>query len=290
MSEFKYACPVCGQHIKCDSSQSGSVMECPTCFQKITVPQAPATDDPKFIITGTKVGERPVPSAPTGAGTALPPKKSSPAPAIAFVIVILLCAAGAAAFMFRGRFSHSTPQPTNTVGAATDGTNPAPVSNPPPPQPVVAAPPANDTNWTLTLGEAVVPETPAAGRIHGRNYLTGRAYLEAGTLTMRTANQGPPDLGLSVYLHANRSQDLAGQTISVTSDSTNAPRVRLRWKNDEQKSQLVDIPAGYALKIEFGQLVGNRLPGKIYLSTPDDEKSYVAGTFNADIRKPKPPK
>ena len=56
MSEFKYACPVCGQHIKCDSSQSGTVMECPTCFQKIIAPQAPATDDPKFIITGTKSG------------------------------------------------------------------------------------------------------------------------------------------------------------------------------------------------------------------------------------------
>ncbi len=41
MSEFKYACPVCGQHIKCDSSQSGTQMECPTCFQKIVVPQAP---------------------------------------------------------------------------------------------------------------------------------------------------------------------------------------------------------------------------------------------------------
>ena len=33
-------------------------MECPTCFQKITVPQAPASADPKLIIAGTKVGER----------------------------------------------------------------------------------------------------------------------------------------------------------------------------------------------------------------------------------------
>ena len=56
MSEFKYACPVCGQHVICDSSQAGSVLECPTCFQKITVPQAPASDEQKFIITGTKVG------------------------------------------------------------------------------------------------------------------------------------------------------------------------------------------------------------------------------------------
>jgi len=102
MSEFKFVCPVCGQHIKCDSSQSGSTMECPTCFQKITAPQAPATDDPKFILTGTKVGERPVPAAMANAGTATPPapEKDSYVPAI--VLVVLLCAAAVALYAFRG--------------------------------------------------------------------------------------------------------------------------------------------------------------------------------------------
>ena len=33
-------------------------MDCPTCFQKITVPQAPASDDQKFILTGSKVTEK----------------------------------------------------------------------------------------------------------------------------------------------------------------------------------------------------------------------------------------
>lgn len=73
MSEFKYACPVCGQHMKCDSSQAGTVMECPTCFQKITAPQAPASEDQKFILTGTKVGER---SAPKGLGGDLSPVRA----------------------------------------------------------------------------------------------------------------------------------------------------------------------------------------------------------------------
>jgi len=33
-----------------------------------------------------------------------------------------------------------------------------------------------------------------------------------------------------------------------------------------------------------------RMPGKIYLALPDDLKSFVAGTFNAEIRKPPAPK
>jgi hypothetical protein len=45
---------------------------------------------------------------------------------------------------------------------------------------------------------------------------------------------------------------------------------------------------GYALRLDWGQISGNRLPGKIYLCAPDETKSYVAGTFNADIRKARP--
>jgi DNA-directed RNA polymerase subunit RPC12/RpoP len=127
MSEFKYACPVCGQHMKCDSSQSGTVMECPTCFQKITAPQAPATDAPKFIITGTKVGERPIPTAPVASGTAIPPEKDFPA--TTFVLIVLLCAVIGAAFLFRGKIFKTFPTKKIAVAhVSSTPSNPAPGS------------------------------------------------------------------------------------------------------------------------------------------------------------------
>src|SRR6516165_7849926 len=98
MSEFKYACPVCGQHIRCDSSQSGSIMECPTCFQKITVPQAPASEEQKLILTGTKVSEKKY-SLPIDEGGVITLEKKSPVAGILFVIVVL-AVAGASAFYF----------------------------------------------------------------------------------------------------------------------------------------------------------------------------------------------
>src|ERR1039457_7177845 len=99
MSEFKYACPVCGQHIQCDSTQSGTVMECPTCFQKITAPQAPKTDDPKFIITGTKVGERPIPRVLGGDLNPVRARKNSWW--VASLILMLAVVAAAAGACFR---------------------------------------------------------------------------------------------------------------------------------------------------------------------------------------------
>jgi hypothetical protein len=99
MSEYKFACPVCGQHIMSDSSRSGSVMECPTCFQKITAPQAPATNDSKFILSGTKVAERPNP--PFILPKTISVKNGSPFGAMIWIVVVVAALAGA--FIFRGK-------------------------------------------------------------------------------------------------------------------------------------------------------------------------------------------
>ena len=133
MSELKYACPVCGQHMMCDSTQSGTTMECPTCFQKIVAPQAPSTADPKFIITGTKVGERPIPAVVANAG-ALPaprPEKSFPGPAVVFVV--LFFAAAATLFVFHGKIFKSSSSGGNHDTSASNA-NPTPV--PPPTKPI----------------------------------------------------------------------------------------------------------------------------------------------------------
>jgi len=41
--------------------------------------------------------------------------------------------------------------------------------------------------------------------------------------------------------------------------------------------------AKYALRLEFGQESGGKLPGKLYLCLPDESKSCVAGTFTAEV-------
>jgi hypothetical protein len=40
----------------------------------------------------------------------------------------------------------------------------------------------------------------------------------------------------------------------------------------------------------FGQATNAHIPGRIYLCLPDPARSFVAGAFDAEIRKPSPPK
>jgi len=283
MSEFKYACPVCGQHIKCDSSQAGTVMDCPTCFQKITVPQAPTGEDQKLIITGSKVSEKPlIARGLETSGPVTPAKKFSGVLAVIMILVFMGVAAAAVywATIIRPR------QLSSQAGHATDGPS---ADNPSkPPKPVIVAPPANDANWMLVLGTNEIPDDPVAGRIHGQDFIVEQATFRNGSLTLRQGAHGSTEFGAIINFSGAQADELSGKTINVMTNAEKAARISLRWKDDSGTVQKPNYEAGYAMRLEFGTLANNRLQGKIYLCLPDEEKSYLLGSFNADARKPKP--
>jgi hypothetical protein len=199
--------------------------------------------------------------------------------AAAFVVVLVL-AAGGAVLAFRGKIfnagtAQNPPPATNEVAKAT---KPAPV-----------APHASDTNWLLALGTNAIPDAPVAGRIHGHDFIIERAVLYNGTLTLREGTRGPVTFGVTINFSGALPEALSGQTINVMTNADAAARVTLHWQDDADSEKVI-FNNGYALRLEFGALEKNRLPGKIYLCLPDPEKSYLLGTFNADARKPKPKK
>jgi hypothetical protein len=278
MSEFKFACPVCGQHMQCDSSQGGTVMECPTCFQKITAPQAPSSDEQKFIITGTKKGGRPASTIPETASNFTSAKKSFPG--VAVVLIILICIASAAGFVYRGTIFKSANPPT------------APAAPPSPSLPVVVVPanlplPAATNYWTLDVNAVGTPEVPAGGKVHGKMFTGQKMVLNNDGLTIRTASY-PPEAGITIYLRPDPIESLFGKSIAFETNTPGAPPVYLRWK-DVQGQAAQQAETGYAMRIEFGQPTSNSISGKIYLCTPDEMKSYVVGRFNAEIVKTRPP-
>ncbi|MGD1087241.1 MAG: hypothetical protein ABR955_00740 [Verrucomicrobiota bacterium] len=60
ISELKFACPVCEQHIACDPALGGLQMECPTCFRQIIIPKAPTGATTTLILQAKQArGQRP---------------------------------------------------------------------------------------------------------------------------------------------------------------------------------------------------------------------------------------
>jgi len=239
--------------------------------------------DPKFVIKGTKVGERPIPAAVAdsrAASTPAPQEKSS-LPAILFIV--LLCAAAVALFAFQGRIFKSAGGQDAPVSSPPQ----KPVSQPPPPKPALVAPSANDVLWMLNLDAATIPDSPAAGRIHGQDFIVEHANFQNGTLVLRTGLRGPVDFGIVISFYTVPVEALVAQTFNITTNTEKATHVTLCWNNSMSAGR-VSFYSGYAMRLEFGVVMNNHLPGKIYLCTPDAEKSYLLGTFNADIRRPTP--
>jgi hypothetical protein len=267
MSEFKFACPVCGQHITADSSTGGGQIACPTCFQKIVVPQAPASAETKFILSAAQVGKpRPLPGETALQAGPLAPARARSSVWGLVALLLLVCAAGAAVFFFRDRiFKGSRPKPST----------------------VVKLPP--NLVWSLDLKSAAFPEANAAGRVHGRPFTPEHASLEGGIFSLRQGKTWPPELGITIMLPAQPGEELSGKTFEIAPGQPQpAPRLVARWKDDQQQPGKQEFARGYALKLVFEQPAHGHLPGKIYLCLPDEDQSVVAGTFEAALRKPKP--
>jgi hypothetical protein len=271
MSEFKFACPVCGQHITADSSAAGSELDCPTCFRRIVVPQGRASDS-KLVLSAIEANKRRSSGTiytPASVAAPRPQSHSRKAPMFAGILAGIICVASLAFLLLK----------KNEPDGSTDGTSATDnlASS--------ATMPSGTVQWTLDLSDATYPAETAFGKINGRDFVCDRAVLQGGILNLRMGREWPPELGLSVTLYARQAHELSGRSAVINTNNIRSPRITLRWKQDGTNQTEV-FTKGFAMKLEFGALKGNRLPGKIYLCLPDDAHSCVAGVFNAEIRQP----
>lgn len=108
MSEFKFACPVCGQHITADASAAGKQLNCPTCFRKIIIPQPPAGSDSKLILSAVEANRPRPPQSPSVQFNPFGPRKRSVWSGLIALLILAGIATAAIVAVRSGVFS--TPQ------------------------------------------------------------------------------------------------------------------------------------------------------------------------------------
>jgi hypothetical protein len=142
--------------------------------------------------------------------------------------------------------------------------------------------------WTADLPVAKIPEGRVNGMISGTNFVpetisvTATPTAQVFRLTQGALNS--PDREILVYLHLKAGESLSGRSWNVSTDmkAPEAPQVSKRWKTNPRYAPTTkSFTTGYVMKLEFGQLTNNMVPGKIYIALPDNEQSVAAGIFNA---------
>jgi hypothetical protein len=131
-----------------------------------------------------------------------------------------------------------------------------------------------------------IPDTPAGGRIHGESFVSASSKIENGILTIRDGKDFFPDHAVMIFLFLKEGETAEGKTYHVTPESGfGSPHIHMKWR-----PQGKDIPETetfvqkYTMRLEFGKKEGNQLPGRIFLQLPDQLKSTVKGTFQAEIK------
>ncbi len=233
MSEFKFACPVCGQRMAVDSSASGAQVECPTCFQIIIVPKAPV-EGSKYQLSATQY-LKPVFLPP-------PPKPASPvAPQNKYAVLIfalILACAVITALVLREKIVR--PQEEEAKASLTN-----------------AVPLAVSPLWTLDLTKAAFPDQAAAGEIHGRDFVCRRAVLQNGLLMLRSSTNRESEMTANVFIATNvfsrnAAEILSGKSFEFgTNQAGFVPGAWLSW-HDGDLEVMERFTNGVAMKLEFG--------------------------------------
>lgn len=147
--------------------------------------------------------------------------------------------------------------------------------------------------YSLDANAAVIPKGKVNGTISGTNFVVDAALVGLAQpyhmLSVRQGEGAQPDLELRVFFLVKSGETLAGHTITVASNETSRtlPKVTKCWKtNPKYAPRQKTYSSGYSLVLEFGEPKGTYVPGQMYLALPDEEKTVVAGQFNADLLRP----
>jgi len=202
---------------------------------------------------------------------------------IQIVVLVVLVAGGAGAYLMQQGGGLDLSFITNLLESKPTVTR----------APTAHAPTAKKPDATAQVAANIpksnlpaIPATPAKGQIHGLPFVVESSTIENGVFTMRLGKDVTSDREARVLLPGSPWEAPAGKSFKVPgAPGAAAPQIVLAWKEAGQ-----DTPAEqtftdkYSLLLEFGQEKDGKLPGRIYLSLPDEVKSNIAGTFDADIR------
>lgn len=131
-----------------------------------------------------------------------------------------------------------------------------------------------------------IPDSPAAGTLRNEPFRVDGASASHSFIVLKQGKDFFPDASLTIFPFLKGDEKLDGRKIIIAPDDRAGlrPHIHVARKDDPKGLPKVEIVTGnYALRLEFGERQGNKLPGRIYLDMADRLGTKVAGTFEATV-------
>lgn len=319
MSDLKFACPQCTQHITCDSAWAGQIIQCPSCQQNITVPEA---------APGLRLGSTPppAPAAPVFTSIAAPqsaiPEKWSGS-AIASLVLAFFGPIGWIISILLGHSAkeqiRSNPRLRGDVLATLGLTfsyafclmavasvcawfalrHYAQKRYAERQKEMIAQREQMTRAWmsgTGTLSAAQMrqmaynqpqlpmPANAANGTVAGKPFRYEHAIASYGRFILRQGTNMTADRQITIATFVSPA-DLANKTLLVTPQMRSARlQVTAEWLDEAGYSQRNWKANGYSLRLKFGPIENRQMSGTIDLVLPGATPTSVKGDFLAAVQ------
>ena len=187
---------------------------------------------------------------------------------IQIIVLVLLIVVGAGVYLYT----------QGGIGFIDDliGTSAPPPPAPPPPR--KAEKPKDEP--------PAIPAHPVKGSINKGEFVPNVVEIESGTLTLRQG-EGSLATEVKVFLYTKPWEVPSGRSFKLMQPAANGESPHIRVRSPEAGQSVPrqrEYTEKYTLLLELGAEQDKKIPGKIYLALPDEDKSQVAGTFEAAIR------
>ncbi len=128
-----------------------------------------------------------------------------------------------------------------------------------------------------------IPGGSASGKVGGKEFKVDKAALDQ-SMSILELRHGE-DMNLVIFLFEN-DKAFDGTNYKVpTKQDAGTPHIHMRYKvkgKDMTESEI--FTSKYTMKLEFGTAKDGKIPGKIELRLPDKADSFVAGSFEAEMK------
>jgi hypothetical protein len=187
----------------------------------------------------------------------------------------------------------SKPEPTQAPAPDGSPGAPSPAAPTPTPDPKAGAPKAEaPVVWEIDQAKQVIPDGPLRGRLKGPEFVPTAVQFDHAELRFQTGKAGAKGaervrLNLAPrQLPGQPPPQVLGREWKVKLDAEPGPGVPEVWIDVPGKDSFF-FQSGYAMTLELGPRKGGKVAGKICLCFPDEERTVLAGTFEAES--PRPP-
>ena len=181
-----------------------------------------------------------------------------------------------------------------------------------------------EPDWIADASTTDFPDQPAAGRLHGEEFIVGTAriapyhefsgnvgdppekqnHVDGAVLTLQAEKVRQPRNDYTIFLAVKPGEKVDAKSFTVPAGGLFKQTKKIMDKDgrgwfypvagvqvrsgEPDGKPRTDLLPKVTMRLKFGRRKNDRLRGTIYLCVDDPEKSFVAGSFDAVIEEDEP--